>query len=296
LLEVKLIIDSIKQQLRIFNMTQLTFDFETTTTNHKEDISELPSKTIIAICINDILNKNITPPTTIIPDFLISGESTMLCSLAAGAKTFLSQYTAACITTASDFLGTPVDKAHSVLYIDAELSEYQIQQRFKLIYDSLGVTPKPGYLKIIHKRSFENGMPDLSTKSGFNKLKPDIENAKVIILDNISSLYREAEETVQNDWNFYNDCLDELRSLDKAVLVLHHTDKRSENYRGHSEIARGIDHVLIARKDKKQSTDNKTVISINNTKNRHSADDGNMLKFEFGDIENNNKFNFKKII
>ncbi len=282
-------------------MKQLTFDFETTTTNHKEDLnnvdsSELPNKTIIAICINDILNKNIMPPTIIIPNLLVSGESTMLCSLAGGAKTFLSQYTAACIATGSNFLGTPIDKPQSVLYIDSEMSEYQIQQRFKLIYESLGCIPQSGFLKIIHKRSFENGMPDLSCKSGFKKLMPEIVNAKVIILDNISSLYRAAEETVQNDWNFYNDCLDELRALDKAILVLHHTDKRSENYRGHSEIARAIDHVLIARKDKKQSNDTKTVISINNTKNRHHADNGDMLKFEFGDIENNNKFNFKKII
>ena len=278
-------------------MKQLSFDFGTTDTHDMQTLSnQTPNKTIIATCINDILNKHITPPTVIIPNFLVSGESTMLCSLAGGAKTFLSQYTAACIATGCYFLGTPIGKAHSVLYIDSELSEYQIQQRFKLIYGALGVTPKSGFLKVIHKRSFENGMPDLSTKSGFNKLKPDIENAKVVILDNISSLYREAEETVQNDWNFYNDCLDELRALDKAVLVLHHTDKRSENYRGHSEIARAIDHVLIARKDKKQSTDSKTVISINNTKNRHSADDGNMLNFEFGDIENDCKFNFRKII
>ncbi len=274
-------------------MTQLTFDFDENNNEHPQIDTK---RTTVATCINDILNEDITPPTTIIPDFLVSGESTMLCSLAGGAKTFLSQYAAACIATGSNFFDVPIPRAQKVLYIDSELSEYQIQQRFKLIYDFIGVTPKPGFLQIIHKRSFENGMPDLSTKSGFKKLKSDIENATVIILDNISSLYRTAEETVQNDWNFYNDCLDELRALDKAVLVLHHTDKRSENYRGHSEIARAIDHVLIARKDKKQSTDTKTVISINNTKNRHNADNGDMLKFEFGDIDNDNKFNFRKII
>ncbi|AOW76886.1 hypothetical protein A3Q34_08480 [Colwellia sp. PAMC 20917] len=255
-------------------MKQLAFDFDTTTKennmiNVNNNASDISNKTKISTCINEILNKKIIPPCVIIPNFLVGGESTMLCSLAGDAKTFFSQYSAACIATGSKFLGTTIDEAQSVLYIDSELSEYQIQQRFKLIYNSLGVSPKEGFLKIIHKRSFKGGMPDLSSKAGFEKLKPEIENSKVIILDNISSLYRSAEETVQNDWNFYNDCLDELRALDKAVLVLHHTDKRA---------------------------DNKTVISIVNTKNRHCANDGNMLKFEFGAIGIQEKFEFRKII
>jgi RecA-family ATPase len=273
-------------------MTQLAFDFD----ENNDDQSQLNTKrATVATCINDILNEDITPPTIIIPDFLVSGESTMLCSLAGAAKTFLSQYVAACVATGHKFMDTPINKAQPVLFIDSELSKFQIQQRFILIYQFLGRRPKPGFLNIIHKRSFKGGMPDLSTKEGFKKIEPDLEGNKVIIMDNISSLYRTAEETVQNDWNFYNDTLDEIREMDKSVLVLHHTDKKSENYRGHSEIARAIDHVLIARKDKKLSTNDKTVIKIVNTKNRHSADDGDMLKFEFGAIGNQGNFAFKKI-
>jgi hypothetical protein len=287
---------SVLKPTGILNMTQLSFDFdENNTPPLNVGNAENTDKKTVATCINDILCEDITPPLVIIPELLVTGESTMLCALAGAAKTFLAQYIAACVATGSDFMDTPINEAHPVLFIDSELSKYQIQQRFKLIYECLGIRPKPGFLKIVHKRSFKQGMPDLSTAEGFETLRPEVEGFKVIIMDNISSLYRTAEETVQNDWNFYNDTLDELRELDKSILVLHHTDKRSENYRGHSEIARAIDHVLIARKDKKVSTDIKTVINIVNTKNRHSADDGDMLKFEFGAIGNQDKFAFKKI-
>jgi archaellum biogenesis ATPase FlaH len=138
-------------------------------------------------------------------------------------------------------------------------------------------------------------MPDLTHPDGFEKLMPDIEASKVVILDNLSSLYRSAEELSQNDWNYYNDCLDELRELNKAVLVLHHTDKDSRNYRGHSEIARAIDNVLIAVKDKKLSTDYKSVIKVRKPKCRHGANNEELMTFEFGDVVGNGDFQFKKI-
>lgn len=269
-------------------MKQLSFDFEAPQT-----ININSDENTVGECINGILSAVISPPETIIPHFLISGEATMLAALAGGAKTFLSQYAAACASTGSSFLGMPAVNPESVLYIDSELSPYQIQQRFKLIFGFLGKQPEKGFLKIIHKRSFKGGMPDLTKASGFEKLSPDIKSAKVIILDNLSSLYRSAEELTQNDWNFYNDCLDKLREQNKAVLVLHHTDKDSRNYRGHSEIARAIDNVLIAVKDKKASNEHKTVVNIRKPKSRHGANNEYLLAFEFGLI--NSEFKFKHL-
>jgi len=133
----------------------------------------------------------------------------------------------------------------------------------------------------------EGDMPSLSVGAPSDLLirRPDIKAAKVVILDNLSSLYRSAEELIQNDWNFYNDCLDELREQIKAVLVLHHTDTDARNYRGHSEIARAIDNVLIAVKDKKASNEHKTVVNVRKPKSRHGANNEDLLAFEFGSTE-----------
>lgn len=266
-------------------MSQLELDFNAFAT------TDLVLDEQVGLCINKLLSTDIQPPQVIIPNILIAGEATMLAALAGGAKTYVSQFAAACVATGSSFLGMPAVPPEPVLYVDSELSPYQIQQRFKLIFGFLGKQPEKGFLKIIHKRSFKSGMPDLTKPSGFEQLQPDIKAAKVVILDNLSSLYRSAEELIQNDWNFYNDCLDELREQNKAVLVLHHTDKDSRNYRGHSEIARAIDSVLIAVKDKKASNEHKTVVNVRKPKSRHGANNEELLAFEFGAIRNR-KFSF----
>ncbi|KZN55571.1 hypothetical protein N474_14715 [Pseudoalteromonas luteoviolacea CPMOR-2] len=270
-------------------MSQLSFDFD----EHQE--SSIPKTSSVGECINAILSADIEPPNIIVPNFLVSGEATMLAALAGGAKTITTQYIAACVATGTPCFGMPATEPEPVLFVDSELSRYQIQQRFKLIYEFIGKKPAKGFLRIIHKRSFKSGMPDLTHPDGFEKLMPDIEASQVVILDNLSSLYRSAEELSQNDWNYYNDCLDELRELNKAVLVLHHTDKDSKNYRGHSEIARAIDNVLIAVKDKKLSTDSKSVIKLRKPKSRHGANNEELMTFEFGDVVGNGNFQFKRI-
>lgn len=270
-------------------MSQLAFDFD----DNQPIFSGNDSN--VGECINTILSADIEPPNVIVPNFLVSGEATMLAALAGGAKTITSQYIAACVATGTPCFDMPVTKPEPVLYIDSELSRYQIQQRFKLIYEFIGKKPAKGFLRIIHKRSFNSGMPDLTCPEGFEKLMPDIQGSKVVILDNLSSLYRSAEELSQNDWNYYNDCLDEMRELNKAVLVLHHTDKDSRNYRGHSEIARAIDNVLIAVKDKKQSTDSKSVIKLRKPKSRHGANNEELMTFEFGDTKDDGSFKFVAI-
>ncbi len=270
-------------------MSQLSFDFD----EYQEPCASKTSS--VGECINAILSADIEPPNIIVPNFLVSGEATMLAALAGGAKTITTQYIAACVATGTPCFGMPATKPEPVLFVDSELSKYQIQQRFKLIYEFIGKRPAKGFLRIIHKRSFKSGMPDLTHPDGFEKLMPDIEASTVVILDNLSSLYRSAEELSQNDWNYYNDCLDELRELNKAVMVLHHTDKDSRNYRGHSEIARAIDNILIAIKDKKLSTDSKTVIKVRKPKSRHGANNDELMTFEFGDVVGNGDFQFKRI-
>ena len=270
-------------------MDKLAFDFD----DNQPVFSANDSS--VGECINTILSADIEPPNVIVPNFLVSGEATMLAALAGGAKTITSQYIAACVATATPCFDMPIAKPEPVLFVDSELSRYQIKQRFKLIYEFIGKKPEKGFLRIIHKRSFKSGMPDLTNPEGFEKLMQDIQASKVVILDNLSSLYRSAEELSQNDWNYYNDCLDEMRELNKAVLVLNHKDKDSCNYRGHSEIARAIDNMLIAVKDKKQSTDSKSVIKLRKPKSRHGANNEELMTFEFGDLVADGSLQFKRI-
>lgn len=243
----------------------------------------------------DILYADIEPPRVIIPNMLMVGEATMLAAHAGGAKTFISQYIAACISTGSGCFGAPPSNPLNVLYIDGELSVYQIQQRFKTIFSDLGCPTPIHTLQIMHKQHLQQFgvLPDLATANGFSSIASNINSADVVIIDNLSALCPSADEMTQNAWNIYNHTIDTMRHAGKAVLILHHTDKNGVSYRGHSEIARAVDNVIIAKKDMTLSTHNKTVIDLKKTKSRNCASNENFMSITFGDLRYDGGFSMQ---
>ena len=91
-------------------MSQLSFDFD------EQQESKTPGNSGVGECINAILSSDIDPPNIIVPNFLVSGEATMLAALAGAAKTFISQYISACVATGSPCFGIPIIKPSPVLY------------------------------------------------------------------------------------------------------------------------------------------------------------------------------------
>lgn len=237
-----------------------------------------------------IVQADIPQPCIIVPSILTAGEATLLAAGAGSGKTYISQYIAASVAAGITSFGNEPCEAKKVLFIDAELGLHQIQARFGNIFNAIGAGPNGDYLKIIHKKSFKGGIPDLATSDGFDALASDIQWADVVIFDNLSALYTSAEELNQNDWNYYNKCIDALRNEGKAILILHHTDKTGKNYRGHTEIARAVDNVLIAAKDLKLSTNAVTVVDIAQSKSRNGASSEKLMSIAFGDIYNDGQF------
>ncbi|MCQ8877596.1 AAA family ATPase [Pseudoalteromonas shioyasakiensis] len=254
-----------------------------------------PYSVSLSESVFDILYADIEPPKVIIPNMLIEGEATMLAAHAGGAKTFISQYIAACVSTGSGCFGAPPSSPLNVLYIDGELSAYQIQQRFRAIFSDLGYATPTHTLQIMHKQHLQQvgALPDLATANGFSSIATDINNADVVIIDNLSALCPSADEMTQNAWNIYNHTIDTMRHAGKAVLILHHTDKNGISYRGHSEIARAVDNVIIAKKDTTLSTHNKTVIDLKKTKSRNAPSRETFMSITFGDLRYDGGFSMQ---
>ena len=66
-------------------------------------------------------------------------------------------------------------------------------------------------------------MPDLSTKAGQSLLEEAMGDSVLLILDNVSSLFRSIEENDADSWQEIQNWLLKLRRLGKAVLLIHHT-------------------------------------------------------------------------
>ena len=69
-------------------------------------------------------------------------------------------------------------------------------------------------------------MPDLSTKEGRVALEKFILDSDLIIIDNISTLFRTGVENEAESWQPVQDWALELRRRGKSVLFIHDVGKR----------------------------------------------------------------------
>jgi hypothetical protein len=104
----------------------------------------------------------------------------------------------------------------------------EMQQRLrKLIAGMTGAwaTPNFGYLSHAFR---EGGLPDLTTTAGQRliELESAVHRAELIILDNVSALFRSGEENSNDAVVPINEWLLGFRRDNVAILLIHHAGKR----------------------------------------------------------------------
>lgn len=117
------------------------------------------------------------------------------------------------------------------LYIDGELGEYEMEDRIKQ-FEWLGVQRPECRLKILSLPEYQ-----LATEDSFylvkreNQLKiiqwlKEHPTYKLVVLDSISTLFGLEDENSNSEWNAkVSPFLRDLRALDVAQLLLHHSGK-----------------------------------------------------------------------
>jgi RecA-family ATPase len=117
------------------------------------------------------------------------------------------------------------------LYIDGELGEYEMEDRVKQ-FEWLGVQRPECRLKILSLPEYQ-----LATEDSFylvkreNQLKiiqwlKEHPTYKLVVLDSISTLFGLEDENSNSEWNAkVSPFLRDLRALDVAQLLLHHSGK-----------------------------------------------------------------------
>jgi putative DNA primase/helicase len=75
-----------------------------------------------------------------------------------------------------------------VLYIDGEMSASAMQERLSLLIAGEEIEFDPENLKIITPDLQEGPMPNLSTERGQRAILPYVQDADLIVLDNLATL------------------------------------------------------------------------------------------------------------
>jgi predicted ATP-dependent serine protease len=208
---------------------------------------ETKEESLVVLTLNELLNKKITPRQYLLSPWLQSQGLCMIYSTRGFGKTWVSLEIAFAVATGGQFLSWKSDNPTGVLYIDGETALGDLQNRVKQIDMRVGnklQTP----LKFLSRDAQEADFPNLSTAEGQRQIESLIrDDIKLVILDNISTLFRSGKEYESDSWLPIQNWLLSLRSLGKSVLLIHHAGKGGQQ-RGTSRREDVLDTVISLKR------------------------------------------------
>jgi len=162
-------------------------------------------------------------------------------------KTHLALHMAYAAACGGACMGWRAEKPRKVVYIDGEMPAAVLQERLLKIAGSFTKTPGDGFFRLLAADLLSEGLPDLSDPSNWDKLWPYINDAELIVLDNLSTLCRYGRENESESWVPVQESLLRLRRNGTAVLMIHHAGKGG-GQRGTSKREDVLDTVIALRR------------------------------------------------
>ena len=173
------------------------------------------------------------------------------------------------VATGGTFLKWSAPVAKKVLYIDGEMPAAAMQERLKRISNTENLKPPdPSFFRLITPDLQDTPMPDLSTKEGRDTLEEFVQESDLVIIDNISTLFRSGVENEAESWQPVQDWALDLRRRGKSVLFIHHAAKAGQQ-RGTSKREDILDTVITLKQPQGYCADQGACFDVTFEKTRH---------------------------
>lgn len=183
-------------------------------------------------------------------------------------KTHVALGMACSVACGGRFLNWNCPRARKVLYVDGEMPAVSMQERLRKIYSSGDFQkPEPGFFQLITP-DLRVSMPDLSTPEGQAEVEELAKDAALIVLDNLSTLFRSGSENEAESWQSAQDWLLKLRRTGKSVVLVHHAGKGGQQ-RGTSKKEDILDAVIILKQPDDYQAEHGACFEVHFEKARH---------------------------
>ena len=136
-----------------------------------------------------------------------------------------------------------------VLFIDGEMSIFDLQTRINQLIRGYGYKPDDEHFQIINpdKIPLNQPVPNIASSQGQRALSMAVAKAEVVILDNLSCLASHGKENEAESWGPVQKWLLALRRQGKTAIFVHHANK-SGGSSGTSARERICDTVINLKK------------------------------------------------
>lgn len=189
-----------------------------------------PAMTLVAISLSEFLAMEIEPQESILEPWLNSRSLNMLHAKRGVGKTYIGLSIAYAVATGTAYLKWKAPKPRKVVYLDGEMSSFTLQSRLKAISEATPCDPQLlENLRIFTPDLQEGPTPDLADQKWHAAVRDFIEDAELVIVDNLSCLARSGgPENDADSWNVLADWALKLRREGVAVLFMHHSGKSGQ--------------------------------------------------------------------
>jgi KaiC/GvpD/RAD55 family RecA-like ATPase len=201
-----------------------------------------------ALSIKELFELEIEPPQLLLGPWLRESDLVMVHAMRGIGKTWFGMSVALALATGTDFLGAEASKPRGVLYVDGEMKLAEMKERFKHLV--VGLDPdceiddiRLRLLSLEHSSRTRAPMHLLDTEEGQYQLEGVVQDASLVVIDNISTLLPTENENDAAQWSIAQNFLLKLRRAGVTVVVIHHSGKGGQQ-RGTSRREDVLDVVL----------------------------------------------------
>lgn len=205
------------------------------------------SKGLKCISLSDFVKLDIPKAKDLLSPWLTEQSSTMIYANRGVGKTFFSLNCAYALASGTDFLKYKATEKTSVIYLDGEMQAPLMIERLNGISGG-NVEGVPIHI-VTPDLQGDKGVPDISSVEGQAEIDEMIEavNAKVIFVDNLSTLSRSGQENDSESWNPVQTWAIKHRSQGRSIVFVHHANKGG-GQRGTSKKEDILDNVIYLRR------------------------------------------------
>ncbi len=238
--------------------------------SHTHDFAKIPKgKGIRAVSLEEFLSIELPRQEMLLHPFLPTQGLCLLYAKRGVGKTHVALGIGYAVATGGTFLKWSAPVAKKVLYIDGEMPAAAMQERLKRISNTENLKPPdPSFFRLITPDLQDTPMPDLSTKEGRDTLEEFVQESDLVIIDNISTLFRSGVENEAESWQPVQDWALDLRRRGKSVLFIHHAAKAGQQ-RGTSKREDILDTVITLKQPQGYCADQGACFDVTFEKTRH---------------------------
>lgn len=239
------------------------------------------------VTLADLLARKFPPREDLLGPWLRQGESVMLWAAPGTGKTLLTLTIALAVAGGGTFLGWHSPRPRKVLLVDGEMAAEDLQDRLRMLGATVeGIDMEAaGRNLTLYSRTLQSadaGFPDLGERVGLDGRPSGQDDvmakarecgAELVLLDNFSTLSEVADE---NDAASMTPTLAFLLRLKQArigCVLVHHSGKSGDTYRGSSKLATTFEIIMGLREVAGHDPTEGAAFTLHWEKNRRKRDE-----------------------